>query len=413
MSIGADPREFIERTVVKLEKLSVNHTIPYDEKEKRMRKLIAQISKRVETISETDSNTKAELACWMGKAYGCLPQYTKDAEEYLAKAIKLNPGLIDAWNCLGSEYWKKPDLKAAEDCFRGALEQKKNKVSLRKLSMVVRNFGDKETYGKRLGDSIKLAKDAIAMDVKDGESWYILGNAYMSSFFETFSASDLEGCLKAYEAAERSSTSASKNPDLFFNRANIHNFYERYQEAIDGYSTSIKLDPKLPGKEKIDSINRFVKTISKTIDTKNRIKAKKLQLYAERIPKDCQVKDKTRVELSDMKLGENKSSFFAGIVISPVKKEQSIPVSFLVMDRKTDMCVVSIYGVTPALIDKIKISDVIYINNPALREITLTEFKDRTYRCITIKNPATISVNGNALPPKAFAKPVVRREMLR
>eukprot|EP00954_Amorphochlora_amoebiformis_P019492 1333039-Amorphochlora_amoeboformis.AAC.1 len=191
MSIGADPREFIERTVVKLEKLSVNHTIPYDEKEKRMRKLIAQISKRVETISETDSNTKAELACWMGKAYGCLPQYTKDAEEYLAKAIKLNPGLIDAWNCLGSEYWKKPDLKAAEDCFRGALEQKKNKANAYLLAI-------SHVFNHLCTGELEEAIDGRPKFWRQ-RNWYILGNAYMSSFFETFSASDLEGCLKAYE----------------------------------------------------------------------------------------------------------------------------------------------------------------------------------------------------------------------
>jgi len=31
--------------------------------------------------------------------------------------------------------------------------------------------------------SINIAKDALNLDLNDGESWYVLGNAYLSNFF--------------------------------------------------------------------------------------------------------------------------------------------------------------------------------------------------------------------------------------
>lgn len=37
--------------------------------------------------------------------------------------MKLNPSLVQAWNTLGHCYWKKGDLKAAQNCFDGALKR--------------------------------------------------------------------------------------------------------------------------------------------------------------------------------------------------------------------------------------------------------------------------------------------------
>ena len=55
--------------------------------------------------------------------------YSKEAEELLSKAVKLDPANIDAWNALGQCFWKKGDLTGARNCFDGALGQKVNAVS--------------------------------------------------------------------------------------------------------------------------------------------------------------------------------------------------------------------------------------------------------------------------------------------
>lgn len=45
------------------------------------------------------------------------------AEVCLSRAVKLEPGLVDGWNTLGEQYWKKGDLIGAKNCFTGALQQ--------------------------------------------------------------------------------------------------------------------------------------------------------------------------------------------------------------------------------------------------------------------------------------------------
>ncbi len=405
--------EAIEAQIRKLEKASREYESQPQDKVRRMTKIIASLTKRVDAFQADDAEAKAQAACWKGRALGLLPEYNAEAESLLSKAVKLDPSLVEAWNSLGSEFWKKRDLKSAGDCFREALEQRKNKVSLRRLSMVVRNLGDKKSAQTRLQESIGLAKQAVALDIKDGESWYILGNAYMRLFFNTFETADLERCLKTYDTAERCSTNpASGNPDLHYNRANVHKFYERYQKAIDGYKKAVALDPQLPLQEQIDALRRFVKRTSKLIATKNGIKKKRLLQLVERIPAVEAIGEFKRAELVKLSNRTNKDKFIVGVTIAAVSRPETAPVSFIVMDKNTDMFVVSVYGVVSSLINVIKPGDVMYVNQPNLRHVSVTEFKERTYPCITVSNATKIAVNGKSLPKKSFARPTARVEAL-
>lgn len=51
------------------------------------------------------------------------PDFSAAAEECLSRAVKLQPGLVEGWNTLGEQYWKKGDLIGAKNCFTGALQQ--------------------------------------------------------------------------------------------------------------------------------------------------------------------------------------------------------------------------------------------------------------------------------------------------
>ncbi len=35
-------------------------------------------------------------------------------------------------------------------------------------------------------NSLELAKEALKLDLKDGQSWYLVGNAWMSNFFVNY-----------------------------------------------------------------------------------------------------------------------------------------------------------------------------------------------------------------------------------
>ncbi|WRX15804.1 hypothetical protein QQP08_008291 [Theobroma cacao] len=107
-----------------------------------------------------------------GKILDVVPDYRKEAEDHLSKAVKLNPSLADAWLCLGNCIWKKGDLPSAKNCFNLALSKGANKNILCQLSMLERKMAQgAENQSQMVEESIQHAKEAISLDVKDGNSW--------------------------------------------------------------------------------------------------------------------------------------------------------------------------------------------------------------------------------------------------
>lgn len=164
------------------------------------------------------------------------------------------PTKAEAWEALGHVYWKKRDLEQARKTFEGSLEQDdKNKVALRNLSMVYRQLEVSSTTGEPLDTeerqknykySIELAKKAITCDMSDSQSWYVLGNAHLTNFFvNNQSTLELESALKAYGLTEK--YLKEPNPDLYFNRATVLEYLERYQEACTDFMKAYQIDPNL------------------------------------------------------------------------------------------------------------------------------------------------------------------------
>jgi tetratricopeptide (TPR) repeat protein len=145
---------------------------------------------------------KADLLYLRGKTLDFLPEYSKGAEDFLSKSIKLLPSKFEAWDALGHTYWKKRDLAGAKKCFEGSLEQNAdNKDALRHLSMVLRMLDEPnaDLKKKNFSDSIQLANKAVSLDLSDAHSWYVLGNAHLTNFFaNNDSVSELTSALKAY-----------------------------------------------------------------------------------------------------------------------------------------------------------------------------------------------------------------------
>jgi len=75
-----------------------------------------------------------------------------------------------------------PQKKSIEKAIEMA--KKPHKSALQKLSMVLRKIGKtKEEVLMNTKTSIVKAKEAVALDVSDGDSWYVLGNAHLAHFF--------------------------------------------------------------------------------------------------------------------------------------------------------------------------------------------------------------------------------------
>ncbi|KAK6788751.1 hypothetical protein RDI58_012549 [Solanum bulbocastanum] len=217
-----------------------------------------------------------------GKILDAVPVYKKEAEDHLSKAVKLNPSLVDAWLCLGNCIWKKGDLNAAKNCFTFALGKGPNKKILCQLSMLERKLShDAENPEEIVDESIKHAREAITLDVKDGYSWYNLGNAFLISFFVTGSwdHSKLLQSLKAYQNAvywlyvehfksvmlyvlfrnlepllildpfQERDEKMKSNPDLYYSCATVNKYLENYERALTGFEAAALMDPGLSAME--------------------------------------------------------------------------------------------------------------------------------------------------------------------
>ena len=82
--------------------------------------------------------------------------------------------------------WKKKSIDIAINYYKKALElDPKNKTALRSLSMIIRSNEAQsiEEKQKIAQESLDYAKKAISLDMSDGFSWYIYGNAF---FYKAF-----------------------------------------------------------------------------------------------------------------------------------------------------------------------------------------------------------------------------------
>ncbi|KAI4879356.1 hypothetical protein NFI96_003335 [Prochilodus magdalenae] len=242
------------------------------------------MNKTLKKLEEKEELYKhsAQYLLLRGRCLNIAPQFSQTAEESLSRAVKLEPTLVEGWNTLGEQYWKKGDLTAAKTCFTGALQQSKNKVSLRNLSMVLRQLPPEsgaQDHGKLIMESVDLARQAVQLDVTDGTSWYILGNAYISLFFSSGQNPQMsQQALSAYSQAEKIDKASALNADLHFNRATLFQYEEMFSSALAGYSRAAVLDPgweEPPEREK--QLLEYLNQVTNLIENKGKMKARRLR----------------------------------------------------------------------------------------------------------------------------------------
>ncbi|XP_057709655.1 tetratricopeptide repeat protein 5 isoform X2 [Corythoichthys intestinalis] len=241
---------------------------------------LGKVLKKLEEKEECYRHN-AEFLLQKGRCLNVAPDFSAAAEDCLSRAVKLEPGLVEAWNTLGEQYWKKGDLTAAKNCFTGALQQSKNKVSLRNMSMVLRQLPatDGDAHGKQVLESVDMARQAVQLDVTDGTSWYILGNAYVSLFFSCGQKPQLSTqALSAYAQSERVDRAAACYPELHFNRATLFQYEEMFGSALSGYSRAAALDPGWPEPaEKEKLLMEYLDNVTDLCQKKGKVKARRLR----------------------------------------------------------------------------------------------------------------------------------------
>ncbi|XP_059561802.1 tetratricopeptide repeat protein 5 [Myotis daubentonii] len=354
---------------------------------------------------------KAQVLMLTGKALNVTPDYSPKAEELLSKAVKLEPKLVEAWNQLGEVYWKKGDVAAAHTCFSGALTHCKNKVSLQNLSMVLRQLrtdsGDE--HSRHVMDSVRQAKLAVQMDVLDGRSWYILGNAYLSLYFNTGQNPKIsQQALSAYAQAEKVDRTASSNPDLHLNRATLHKYEENYGEALDGFSRAAALDPAWPEpRQREQQLLEFLNRLTSLLESKGKVKTKKLQSMLGSLRPahlgpcgdgryQSASGQKVTLELkplSALQPGVNSGAVVLGKVVFSLTTEEKVPFTFGLVDSDGPCCAVMVYNMVQSW--GVLIGDSVAIPEPSLRLHRIQhKGKDYSFSSVRVETPLLLVVNG-------------------
>ena len=340
-----------------------------------------------------------------------MPDLQTEAKEGLEQAYELNPENHEAIRALGVVNYKLKEYQKAVELYDKVLElnsDDKKCLGYYSIAMRVLPTTTDQQKEENLEKGIELAKKAVGVDVFDAHSWYLLGNAYMTSFFTTEKYDNLDKSLKAYQQSERNQKYL--NPDLYFNRATIFTYFERYSEAIRDYMKAHSIDPGLNAADKATKSCEFVIGTVRMIELKKKSKTKTLSDLVKTIPKKLgEVKflstketDKTLkykvLPQVDMKAGENVGVIFCGKIICQIHKDPPVPACFLCIDSKQSYTVISLYNISQNVKDKINYGDEVLIRDPVLLFISIEyESKLMTYPSIRVINLSDILINENTL----------------
>ncbi|KAJ4974357.1 hypothetical protein NE237_007531 [Protea cynaroides] len=375
----ADPEEKISKLQTEADlALKLLDTIPFEQ-----RKLPTQ---------------RAAYEFLRGKILDVFPDYRKEAEDHLSKAVKLNPSLSDAWLCLGNCIWKKGDLLSAKNCFTLALNKAPNKKILCQLSMLERRLAQVGTDdpAQIVEESIRHAKEAITLDVKDGNSWYNLGNACLTSFFITgaWDHNKLLQSLKAYQNAEKDECMKS-NPDLYFNCATVNKYLEYYERALSGFEAAASKDPGLNAAEEVQKMVSLLDKLENSLKIHSR--AKRVASLASSLADvnlNCSY-EKAAINL--LTKGRNKAVAVVGKVLLFIKHENLSPLYYLVCDSDQTCFILSVYGLR---VDAIKEGDHLTVLEPCYSAVDFSwKGKHYEFKSIRVDFLEQILLNGKALAP--------------
>ncbi|XP_073284508.1 uncharacterized protein [Primulina huaijiensis] len=367
-------------------------------------KLIGKANLALQLIDEIPSEKRktplqrATHEYLRGKVLDVFPEYKKEAEDHLSKAVKLNPSLGDAWLSLGNCIWKKGDLASAKNCYTLALSKGPSKIILCQLSMLERRMAqDKsaEDQVKIVEESIKHAKEAIALDVQDGNSWYNLGNACLTSFFVTgaWDHSKILQSLKAYQHAEKDERMKS-NPDLYFNCAIVNKYLENYERALSGFEAAALRDPGLNASEEVMKIVHLLDKVESLFRTK----LKRLASLAASLSAVSVNASYKRETIDGLFEGINKASAIMGKVLFFVKQENVAPFYYVLCDSSQICYVLSVYGISN---EAIKEGDQVTLLEPRYSYVDFSwKGKRYQFKSVRVDFLEQVIVNGKNLSPQ-------------
>lgn len=234
----------------------------------------------------------------------------------------------------------------------------------------------------------------------------MLGNAHMTNYFTNRApVSELQKALQAYAQTEKNLK--EPNPDLFYNRATILEYLERYAEAIQNYNSAYVIDPSLQS-DKLASkiVDFFIKTHNIVVSRSGSTQKKHLELVNS-VPKKIEgvlrfpshdEKDKPVTKyavkcIADLE-SENVGTILPCRILLHLDRPQDVPNSCVVVDSKNVTFVVSFYGTNNTLKEKVHVGDLVYIKDPQVVFTSITfQNKVYAYQCVKVHDIRDVIIN--------------------
>lgn len=331
-------------------------------------------------------------------------KYNLKAEEILIDAAKMNPTMFEIWNELGDCIWKKGDKKGARNCFERALNQERNKVSLRNLSIVMRQ--QESVTNAEIEESVKISKEAVSLDVTDGTSWYILGNAYLAQFFLCGQASnDLKCSLNAYSKASADEKVLS-DPDYHYNKGIVFKYLDDYNNAIAHFTDAISIHPQFS--ECLSELNDLKDQILKTrqlIKNKGKLKGKNIAVMLRKLKEKSLSQKPTKVSMTTfdkLNAGTNEEKAINCILISSFVPNGRTPFVCICLDTESNCFALNIYNIDCGKAPKLgDVMTVPYPQKSAVNIVIDNELND--FEMVRVDTPLNMMINNRQLPRDTLA----------
>jgi len=346
-----------------------------------------------------------------GRLLNISGDFNCQAEAVLSRAVKLSPTLVEAWNELGESYMRKRDWTTAKTCFEGALQHKKNKVSLRNLSMTLRQIPASSAEEKisNIEQGLLKGKDAVGMDTADGQSWSLLGNAYLSHFFQVSqNPKTLKQAMSAYSQAEKD-VIAKSTPELHYNKGIALKYEEEFLSALMSFTAASALDPtwQEPAQQ-TEHLVRYLHDIVNLIHLKGKLKSKKLSSLIASLNSEKQLGpysggsykspsggtvNLSIIPFEDLTAGLNTERVILGVVICSVHTEDTVPFTFIMIDKGGTPIVVTTYNLSPG--KGVIIGDTVAIAEPYFTHLDI-EYQAVKYKfnMVRVESPLVLVING-------------------
>jgi len=391
--------------------------------------------KIIETASDSksmDSEERAKILYFKGRALNVMGEADPEAEEVLSKAVKLDPTLVEAWNELGECYWQKAEIDMAKTCFEEALKHGDNAASLRNMSIVLRqkSVANNEEKLRNIELGLTKAREAVQLDSSDGSSWEVLGNAYLAHFFSVSqNPRTLKQAVIAYKQAEKDQVTMLTS-GFHYNKGIAMKYEENYKEALHCFERAVGLDPTWnTARVQLKSLVDYLTEVKNLIELKGKLKTKRfLSLVNSIDPKKglgpmagsnktklvtfSQLKAMWREEQSqESKIQQESNSsngespeatankwnargcVILGKVTCSVHSGETVPFTFCLTDSQSDCLAVNLYNLSPG--KGVIIGDSVAIVDPIFSQVEIERNgKSINFGLIRVESPLNLVING-------------------